>query len=251
VKILVTNDDGYESEGIIVLAEALREIGEVTVVAPDSDRSGSGHSVTVRHPITVERVDGRSVHTFKCSGTPADCVIAGAYEFCGGLPELVVSGINRGANLGDDVNYSGTVAAAIEALLVGVPSVAVSLAANWPHESPVHHWESAAFAAVDVAKRLLAEPVGLRTLLNVNVPNLPKAEILGSEYTRQGRKRYTERLARDDDGRRYWVWGKAEFSDNAPDADVSVVANGRISITPIRLERTDDEALERLRGVIA
>ena len=249
MRILVTNDDGVESRGIITLAEALQVLGDVTVVAPDDDRSGVGHSVSVRHQMRVSPLEDRAVRTFSCSGTPADCIIVGAYELCGGLPDLVVSGINRGANLGDDINYSGTVAAAIEALIVGVPSIAVSLAASWPRESPVHHWDTAATAAIDAARGLIAEPIGLGTLLNINVPNLPATEITGTEYTRQGRKRYTERLGRggEENDAFFWVWGKAEPSDNPPDADMTVVARGGISITPLALERTDRSALDRLR----
>ena len=249
MRILVTNDDGVESPGIIALAEALRVLGEVTVVAPDSDRSGVGHSITVRHQIRVSAREDRAVRTFACSGTPADCVIAGAYELCGGMPDLVLSGINRGPNLGDDINYSGTVAAAIEALIVGIPSIAVSLAASWPREAPVHHWDTAANAAVDAARRLIAQPIGLGTLLNINVPNLPTSEITETSYTRQGRKRYVERLGREGVGNDafYWVWGKAELADNPSDADVSVVARGGISISPLALERTDVAILAHLR----
>jgi 5'-nucleotidase len=123
-RILVTNDDGYRSFGLIAVAEALSELGDVTVVAPAADMSGVGHSVSIKQPVRVAEVRDRSVPTYRCSGTPADCVVIGAYDLCGGMPAIVVSGINRGANLGDDLNYSGTVAAAIEGVIVGAAAPA-------------------------------------------------------------------------------------------------------------------------------
>ncbi|GAC1525228.1 MAG: hypothetical protein NVS2B8_09950 [Vulcanimicrobiaceae bacterium] len=151
-KILVTNDDGVESAGIVALAEALRELGDVTVVAPDRDNSGVGHSISIHHPVRVHAIADRAVPTFACSGTPADCVVLGAFDLCGGTPSLVVSGVNRGANAGDDINYSGTVAAACEGLIIGIPAIAVSLAASWPERAAVQHWDVAAGVAETLAR---------------------------------------------------------------------------------------------------
>ena len=248
LRILVTNDDGVDSEGIIVLAQALRSLGEVTVVAPESDRSGVSHSISTRHPVTVSERKGRSVPTFACSGTPADCVVLGTYELCGETPDIVVSGINRGANLADDINYSGTVGAAVEAILVGVPSIAVSLAASWPERDSVHYWETAATLACALARATLARPLPPDTYWNLNVPNT--AAVLGVKFTRQGRKRYTDRLARvgtEDGPAYYWVWGKHVRRD-AGDTDEAAVRSGYASITPLRVDRTDGSVLASIES---
>jgi 5'-nucleotidase len=242
-RILVTNDDGVDSEGIIVLAQTLGALGDVTVVAPDSDRSGVSHSISTRHPVTVTERRDRGVRTFACSGTPADCVVLGAYELCGGKPDLVVSGINRGANLADDINYSGTVAAAVEGMLVGVPAIAVSLAASWPEPDPEHYWQTAADVACEVARATFDAPLPADTYWNINVPNI--AELKGIRLTRQGRKRYTERVARkntDGGTAYYWVWGK-HARRHGDDTDDAAVFAGYASVTPLRIDRTDESVL--------
>jgi 5'-nucleotidase len=242
-RILVTNDDGVDSEGIIVLARTLRALGEVTVVAPAADRSGVSHSISTRHPVTVVERRDRDVRTFACSGTPADCVVLGTYELCGGTPDIVVSGINRGANLADDINYSGTVGAAVEAILVGVPSIAVSLAASWPETDAVHYWEQAAEIARALAERTLAHALPADTYWNCNVPNIP--QVAGVKFTRQGRKRYSERLERRDEAQGtayYWLWGKHARRDG-DDTDEAAVHDGYASVTPLRVDRTDEAAL--------
>lgn len=238
-RILVVNDDGIDSEGIIVLADALRAVGEVTVVAPDGDRSGASHSITTRNPVSSVVRGGRNVRSFACSGTPADCVILGVNELCGTSPDFVVSGINRGANLADDINYSGTVAAAVEAVFVGIPAIAISLAASWPTEAPVHHWQTAADFACALVTATLRDPLPAGTYWNVNVPNVEAAQINGVRYTRQGRKRYAERLARAETDRAfYWVWSFPQ-ADRDDDTDVAAVAAGFTSVTPLRIDRTD------------
>lgn len=250
MRILVTNDDGVESGGLIALAEALRAIGDVTVVAPNSDRSGVSHSITVRHTVTVVEIAGRAVPTYACSGTPADCVVLGAFELCGGRPELIVSGINRGANLGDDVNYSGTVAAAMEGVMVGSQAMAVSLASQWPKVDPTHHWETAAAIAVELAAELVREPLASASLLNVNVPNVPREQLAGLRYTFQGRKRYDERVAREShDGTTgyYWIWGTFDRTQIGPGSDLEAVEQGYVSVTPLSIDRTAYGMLERLR----
>ena len=155
-----------------MLAQALRAIGDVIVVAPDGDRSGVAHSLSIHHPVRLRELRGRSVPTFVCYGTPADCVVVGSYEVFDQSPDLVVSGINRGANAGDDITYSGTIAAANEALLVGVPSIAVSLAIAWPVSDDEPRWETAATCAVDLATRVRDFELPATTLLNLNVPNV-------------------------------------------------------------------------------
>ncbi len=251
-RILVTNDDGYQSFGIIEVAEALSALGAVTVVAPETDMSGVGHSVSIKYPVRVAEVRDRSVPTYRCSGTPADCVVIGAYDLCGGMPDLVVSGINRGANLGDDVNYSGTVAAAIEGTIVGVPSMAISLAATWPEHARDHHWKTAAAYAVETARDIFAHGVPPLTLLNVNVPNLPREDVGATRWTEQGRKLYRDRVDRRSDprgGTYYWLWGSFDSATIAEGTDLAAIRDNCVSITPITIDRTDRAMLdERASG---
>ena len=250
-RILVVNDDGIDAEGIAVLARVLQTLGEVTVVAPDGDRSGTSHSISVQQAVRAQAMHDGDLHRFACSGTPADCVLLGVNELCGGRPDLVVSGINRGANLADDVNYSGTVAAAVEATIVGIPAIAVSLVSSWPRFDTVHYWDVAATVARDLAAGVLREPLPPGTYWNVNVPNL--AVLRGVRFTRQGRKQYAERLARaegnadDTQAAYYWVWDMSHIggSDNT---DTVAVDAGYASITPLQIDRTDEVTLQRFQA---
>jgi len=247
-KILVTNDDGYESFGLIELAEALRAVGDVTVVAPDRDNSGVGHSISIHHPVRVTKVAGRAVPTYRCSGTPADCVVVGAFDLCGGMPALVVSGINRGANVGDDINYSGTVAAATEGIIVGAAAMAVSLAASWPDHASDHHWKTAANVAVPLAREILAGGLPALTLLNVNVPNLAERDLRGVRYVRQGRKAYRSRADRREDPRGntyFWLWGTFDENEIVTGTDLAAIRDGYVSVTPVTIDRTDHDELGR------
>ncbi|MGH7717209.1 MAG: 5'/3'-nucleotidase SurE [Vulcanimicrobiaceae bacterium] len=250
MRILVTNDDGVESPGIINLAEAMRELGNVIVVAPDGDRSAISHRVTFREPVEIAPVRGRSVPTYLCSGTPADCVILGAYEVFDELPDLLVSGINCGANLGDDINYSGTVAAAIEGSIIGVPSIAVSLAIQWGDKATPFNWQSAS----DLTLRLVREwhtRLPQTSFLNLNVPNYPDGKLRGVRVTRQGRKRYEERLLREEDGERgamFRISGRYDMKTAEMGTDLEAVREGYASVTPISIDRTDDSLLPLLRG---
>lgn len=247
-RILVVNDDGIDSEGIGVLAYALRDLGEVTVVAPDGDRSGTSHSISTHHAVRAQALPGEGLRRFACSGTPADCVLLGVNELCGGRPALVVSGINRGANLADDVNYSGTVAAAVEATIAGIPAIAVSLVSSWPTHDPVHHWDVAAAVAHQLAQEVLHEPLPPGTYWNVNVPN--RTALQGLRFTRQGRKKYADRLMRvEDEGEVagtsfYWVWDTAHLG-GGDDTDTVAVDAGYASITPLCIDRTDEATLRR------
>jgi 5'-nucleotidase len=248
-KILVTNDDGYTSAGIIALGEALSAIGDVTVVAPDQDNSGIGHQISIKHPVRVGEIPDRKVRTFRCSGTPADCVVVGAFDLCGGLPQLVVSGINRGANMGDDLNYSGTVAAATEGVIIGVPSIAISLAASWPEQDPTHHWDAAAGVAVRFAREVLEGSLPRLTLLNINVPNVEASAIPGARWTRQGRKGYRNRVDRRADprgGKYFWLWGDFDPADIVDGTDLAAVRDGYVSVSPITIDRTNHDELGRL-----
>jgi len=242
VRILVTNDDGVESPGLIVLAETLRSLGEVFVVAPDGDRSGVSHAISIHHAVTIVEVPGRTVPTYACSGMPADCVILGVHQLANGPVDFVVSGINRGANVADDINYSGTVAAAVEALLIGVPSLAVSLAASWPETDVEHHWNTAATIARETVESTLADPLPPLTFWNLNVPNVATPH--GTRITRQGRKRYGDRLAPDpvastDGVRTYRIWGR-DIRRSGENTDDRAVHEGYASLTPLRADRTDE-----------
>jgi 5'-nucleotidase len=245
-KILVTNDDGYRSPGIIAIADALAELGDVTVVAPERDNSGVGHSISIKHPVRVGNVRDRKVPTYYCTGTPADCVVVGAFDLCGGKPALLVSGINRGANAGDDINYSGTVAAAIEGTISGVPSIAISLAGGWPEITGPLHWETAAKIGLDSARDVLANGLPAFTLLNINVPNRPIHELRGSRWARQARKAYTDRVDRRTDPRGstyYWLWGSFDSASIADGTDLAALRDGYVSLTPILVDRTNVAAL--------
>lgn len=251
-RILVVNDDGVDSPGIIRLAERLAEHWPVTVVAPDGDRSGMSHSISTRHAVTATERPGRAVPTYACSGTPADCVVLGVNELCGGTPDIVVSGINLGANLADDINYSGTVGAAVEAVVVGIPAIAVSLAITLPDREPHHHWDTSAGVVCTLVTEVLRDPLPPGSYLNVNVPNLDVTALSGMRYTRQGRKTYADRLARKDSASGttfYWVWANALFGEG-DDTDVAAVTAGYASITPLRIDRTD-EAVLRERAALA
>src|SRR5262249_53779178 len=197
-RILVTNDDGCRSEGILALADALRPLGSVTIVAPTEEASAIGHALTLRHPLRLEKI---GEHTFSVDGTPTDCVNVAIAQVFKGLPDFVVSGINKGWNLGDDVTYSGTVAGALEAALLGIPSIAVSLRAT---RAP-HHFSYAARAAATMAEAMLRRPLPPRTFLNINVP---KGEPKGYRVTVQAKRNHVTSVAErhDPKGRPYyWI----------------------------------------------
>jgi 5'-nucleotidase len=249
-RILVVNDDGIDSDGIIVLADALRTLGDVTVVAPDADRSGTSHSISTKHVVTSIERRGRTVRSFACSGTPADCVVLGVNDLCGGRPDLVVSGINRGANLADDVNYSGTVGAAVEAVVVGIPAIAVSLCTSFTEDEHAYHWGTAARVAREVAEAMGRDPLPAGTYWNINVPNVVYDELRGRRYTRQGRKSYAERMARDataDGATYYWVWANP-LMGGGDDTDSAAIEAGFASLTPLHIDRTNDAVLASLRS---
>ena len=240
--ILVTNDDGIGAPGIKALAEALTELGTVTVVAPDRERSAAGHSLTLHSPLRVfELRDG----WYAVDGTPTDCVNMGIHSLLSSPPDLVVSGINHGGNMGDDITYSGTVAAAMEANLMGIPSLAVSLATY----GPTDHFPDAARVAVQVARELLQNGLPTDTFLNLNVPNLPFAEIKPYLVTRQGKRSFVGKIVDKTDprGRKYYWIGSEEpsFLDEIG-TDFHAVGNGHASLTPLHLDLTNYRAVEQL-----
>ena len=240
MRILVTNDDGVQSDGLFALRNALAQIGDVTVVAPERQQSATGHAITLHKPLRLSPVTLRDGSpAFASNGTPSDCATLGIYEAMGGDVDLVVSGINHGPNLGWDIHYSGTVSAAIEAAIIGKSSLAVSVA-TWDADV---HWQPVADFAAKLAQWLTAHPLPPNTILNVNAPNLPQPEIKGVAVTTQGRRQYVDRIEKRHDplGRPYfWLGGSlAEEAAGAEDgSDVRAVADGFLSITPIHLDMT-------------
>src|SRR5881396_239068 len=240
--ILVTNDDGYRSEGIHVLADALRAIGDVTVVAPVQEASAIGHALTLRHPLRLERLDA---HTCAVDGTPTDCVNIAVSQVFKGLPDLVVSGINKGWNLGDDVTYSGTVAGALEGALLGIPSIAVSLRATRGD----YDFSYAARAATAMAEAMLRRPLPSRTFLNINVP---KGEPKGYRVTVQAKRNHVTSVAErhDPKGRPYyWIEeGQNEWEPHDR-SDYQAVRDGYVSVTPLHPDLTAHHALSDLENL--
>ena len=244
-RILISNDDGVHARGIKVLRKALEEIADVTVVAPDRERSGASHSLTMDVPLRTHQIRDNIIGV---DGTPTDCVLLALKVLLPEPPDLVISGINRGANMGDDVTYSGTIAAAMEATLMGVPAMAVSLCRC---ESGAYDYEASAEVARDVALMVLERGLPEGTLLNVNVPNVPREELTGVEVARQGKQVYEEAVVEKQDPRGrtyYWIGGQLTSWEPEPDTDYAAVSQGRVSITPIHLDLTDYRAMDVLRS---
>ena len=237
-KILITNDDGYFSEGIAALTEALSEVGEIVVVAPASEQSATAHSLTLTRPLRVRQIDDRR---YTVDGTPTDCITLALTRILPERPDIVVSGINHGANLGDDVTYSGTVAGALEAAVFRLPGIAVSLTAREGDFRP-----AARFAA-QLTEKVLREGLPPGTILNVNVP---VGEIQGARFTHQGIKMAEVRIQEGVDPRGkgyYWIGEQIVSWKQDPGCDFEAIAQGQVSITPLRLDMTDYQQLERLR----
>jgi len=246
MRVLVSNDDGVDAPGILALAEALRDAGhEVLRVAPDRDRSGASNSLTLDMPVRVLQHDA---HTWRVYGTPTDCVHVALTGMLDVEPDIVVSGINNAANLGDDVIYSGTVAAAMEGRFLGLPAVAVSLVTV---DHRAQHYATAARAAVEIVARLHVDPLPADTILNVNVPDLPWDALKGFEVTRLGNRHRAEACVPQQDprGRQWWWIGAAGAEQDAgPGTDFDAVRRGFISITPIHVDLTRFQALEQVAG---
>lgn len=246
--VLISNDDGIEAPGILVLAEHMATLGRVSVVAPDRDRSGASNSLTLDQPI---RVTALGADRYRVAGTPTDCVHLALAGLLDSEPAIVVSGINNSANLGDDVLYSGTVAAAMEGRFLGLPALAVSLVSR-DHQAV--HYASAARAAVRLVARLLEDPLPADTILNVNVPDRPWDEIRGFEVTRLGHRHRSEPcLAQTDPRGRpiYWIGPAGPEQDAGPGTDFHAVRAGYISITPITVDLTRYTALDKVASWVA
>lgn len=239
--ILLSNDDGVRAPGLRALAEALGELGRVTVVAPDRNRSGASNSLTLEQPIRAQtEADG-----YICvEGTPTDCVHLAITGLLESEPDMVVSGINAGSNLGDDVLYSGTVAAAMEGRFLGLPAMAVSLAGT-----ELVHYDTAARVAARLVRRLTEHPLPADTLLNVNVPDIPFEALSGYRVARLGHRHKAEPVIRSADPRGrpiYWVGPPGDEEDAGPGTDFDAVRQGYVSLTPIQVDLTRHEALPGL-----
>jgi 5'-nucleotidase len=238
-RILVTNDDGVRSDGILALARALEGIGEVTIVAPLAEASAIGHALTLRRPLRLESVGER---TYGVDGTPTDCVNVAVTKVLSSMPDLVVSGINKGYNLGDDVTYSGTVAGALEGALLGIPSVAVSL----ERTRGTFDFSQAAAAAEAVASAVLQNGLPARTFLNVNVP---RQKSRGFKITVQARRNHVTSVAEKIDPRHqpyFWIEeGQSDWESNER-SDYAAVKAGYVSVTPLHPDLTDYDALSHV-----
>ncbi|HSC80350.1 MAG TPA: 5'/3'-nucleotidase SurE [Chitinolyticbacter sp.] len=239
MRILISNDDGYFATGIAALAGALAGEHEVTVCAPERDRSGASNSLTLDRPLSVRRAPSGFYYV---NGTPTDCVHLAATGFLPEPPDMVVSGVNHGANMGDDTIYSGTVAAATEGYLLGVPAIAVSLASRNPQ-----HFETAARVAAELIQRAAREPFRGAVLLNVNVPDLPYAELKGIKTTRLGRRHKSAPVIKDENPRGepiWWIGPVGAAADAGEGTDFHAVAAGYVSVTPLSIDLTAHAQLD-------
>ncbi len=242
MKILVTNDDGINATGIRYLAEAMAQLGEVAVVAPDREMSAVGHALTLHHPL---RAVSQGERRFAVDGTPTDCVNLGIHSLLGFKPDLVVSGINRGGNLGDDITYSGTVSAALEATLMGIPAFAVSLVTSGDGSN----YAAAAGIALKVARQLLHNGLPADTFLNVNVPDLTADQLKHPLVTTQGKRRYEGMIVDkvDPRGRNYYWIGTSDLKfHDIEGSDYHAVSRGHISITPLHLDLTNHSSMSAI-----
>jgi len=240
--ILLSNDDGYLAPGLKALADEISTMSEITVVAPDRNRSGASNSLTLQRPLRAEMTP---MGFYKVDGTPTDCVHLALTGLLSEEPDMVVSGINSGANLGDDVIYSGTVAAATEGRFLGLPALAVSLASR--NEL---HFDTAAYATGEIIRKLLKKPLPEDTILNINVPDLPWAEIKGFRATRLGFRHRAEPVVQQRDPynqKIYWVGPAGEAQDAGEGTDFYAVKHGYVSVTPLQIDLTRHDGVQPLQ----
>ena len=243
MRILLSNDDGYFAPGLRHLAEALSQVGEITVVAPERDRSGASNSLTLDRPLKLGRASNGFFHI---NGTPTDCVHMAVTGLLEHLPDIVVSGINHGMNMGDDTVYSGTVAAATEGYLLGIPSIAVSLVTGGNN-----HFETAARVALDIVNEFRNNPFPAPILLNVNVPDIPYGELQGREITRLGKRHKAEPIVKAQNPRGetiYWVGAAGPAQDAGEGTDFHAVKENRVAITPLQIDLTHYAQLDSVKN---
>jgi 5'-nucleotidase len=245
--ILVTNDDGITAPGIAALTDAMKELGEVVVVAPDSPQSGMGHAVTIAQPLRLDPVKiFKGISCWQTSGTPADCVKLAVDKVLHRRPDLVVSGINHGSNSSINVIYSGTMSAAVEAAIEGIPAIGFSLC-NYSHQADM---SAARDVAYDIAARILNTRLPEGTLLNVNIPDLPKKKLKGYRICRQARAKWDENFDEriDPHGRKYyWMIGNFVNYDSGEDTDEWALANGYVSVVPVQFDLTAHHAIRLIK----
>jgi len=242
VQILLSNDDGYQAPGLTILANCMRKFGEVTVVAPDRNRSAASNSLTLNRPITPQLTDNGF---YKVDGTPTDCVHLAITGILESEPDIVISGPNDGPNMGDDVLYSGTVAAATEGRFLGLPAIAVSMGSFDPT-----HYETACWAIEKILLKLQKHPLTDDTILNVNVPDLPREQIKGFKSTRLGNRHKSEGVIQQTNPRGdaiYWVGPPGEEQDAGEGTDFHAVKQGFISVTPLQIDLTRYDSLQNLK----
>lgn len=249
MRILLTNDDGIHAPGILAAFHTLSHLGEVYLVAPERPRSAAGHAITLHKPLRLtETTVVGELRGWACSGTPTDCVTLGYDIVMKGQCDLVVSGINAGPNLGWDVTYSGTVSAAMEGAVLGMPSIAISVASE--HGSGGIDYTAAAEFVAHLAHKLLADPLPVHDLLNVNVPNVPASDIKGVRVTKTGKREYVDRiLVREDPAGRPYYWQAGQIKDTTEqDTDVHAILEGYISVSPLQLDMTAYPELKRIQN---
>ena len=249
MKILLSNDDGVHAPGLRILYEELKKIGQVKVVAPLEEMSTTGHSLTISRPLRLLQVDK---DFYGVNGSPADCIYLGVKQILKGMPDIVVSGINRGANLGQDVYYSGTVSAAREGCMLGIPAYAVSLDVDFKGRKAENklHYVTAAKMAVKIIQEYQKKGFPKHTLLNINVPDLPLKRIKGVVPARQGFRHYSSGVVKRTDHRGkdyYWVGGQYNGFEAAADTDCAQVSKGYVALTPLKLDVTDMGFLEEMK----
>jgi len=243
ISILLTNDDGFRAAGIESLKQAVSGLGKVFVVAPEREQSAAGHALTLTSPL---RIDWVSEDTISVDGTPTDCVLLAMRGLLGSRPDILISGINHGPNLGDDVTYSGTVAAALEGTLLGLPSIAISTT-SW-HDC---NFDAAMAFAPRIARAVIEHGLPEGTLLNVNVPSLPRQDIKGVMVTKLGKRVYRDAVVKKTDPRGrdyYWIGGKAPIWYPGDETDFDAIEAGMISITPLHLDLTDYKAIGTIKS---
>lgn len=247
MKILISNDDGVHAPGLSILAKALAQIAEITIVAPDRDRSGASNSLTLQHPLRLRRLDEGIISV---QGTPTDCVHLALTGLLSEdkIPDMVVSGINAGSNLGDDVFYSGTVAAAMEGRFLGIPAIAFSIAGSEPM-----YYSTAAEVAKRLVTLLYEKPIPAKTILNVNVPDVAFDDLKGYEVTRLGTRHNADRMMPSKDPRGhtiYWIGSSGKEDDAGKGTDFYAVGQQQVSITPLQLDLTHHSAREQIEDWI-
>ncbi|MCP4070626.1 MAG: 5'/3'-nucleotidase SurE [Hyphomicrobiales bacterium] len=242
MRILLTNDDGIFARGLEILEEVARQFSDdIWIVAPETDQSGLAHSLTLNEPLRLRKI---SEKRYALKGTPTDCVIMGVRELMAEPPDLILSGVNSGQNIGDDITYSGTVAAAMEGTLLGIKSIALSQAYDWSDGLRKINWQTATVHAPDLVRKLLTKEIPAKTLININFPNCEPEEISGVEITNQGSFDHGLYMEKRHDGRSfpyYWLRFGREVPEQRNGSDIVALVENRISVTPVHLDWTHEE----------